>query len=585
MRLIVIWVWVLWLVIILYVKGSDSKKVASSLEVQSGMRQSSRRDLMLEKFSMDEVVSSIGREDQSTQLGINSWDITFRAMYLVILFQPVIWTTPLAMLSSTFRDLIWFNLISIIISHSGAAFIKWAQWAATRPDMFPEAFCVALSELHANAKTHPFSYTQKLIRAEFSAEVDSLFDSFDCEPIASGSIAQVYRAQYRGRDVAVKVRHPDVAEHINIDFTIMSWVASVIERIPGASWLSLKESLLQFSHTISSQTNLATEGIHLAIFNKNFAAWRHRTRFPIPYLISQSVLVESFEEGVTVAEYTSLYNSQKKRRQRDGILSIPQRLVTWSFSFLQAHKTQDVATFQNTALAHTIVATGEDIYLKMLLADNLMHADFHPGNIMVHPQGEDGGVKTGDARIILVDAGMVARLTKAEQEHFIGLLEAIGEGSGREAAEHVINFSSRQSKYTPKQRAEFIAGMDLFFQESCRGYGRGVNIGVVLRGLLKLVRQHRIAVEANYATLIMNTLCLDGLASQLIPGYNVLDASKALLQYHRRCKLLGTRVGRALFFATLPLARIVKSHHDSRFARNLANGINLHEASFKQNRN
>jgi len=67
-----------------------------------------------------------------------------------------------------------------------------------------------------------------------------------------------------------------------------------------------------------------------------------------------------------------------------------------------------------------------------------MHSDLHPGNILFH-------TVRGDGRIVLVDAGMVARLTDDERENFIGLLEALGQGDGVRAAEHVLSFSTTQT--------------------------------------------------------------------------------------------------------------------------------------------
>ena len=100
-----------------------------------------------------------------------------------------------------------------------------------------------------------------------------------------------------GRDVAVKVRHPDVEIQIKLDFIIMKFLASVIERLPGLGWLHLSESLTQFSHTIAAQTRLDIEGKHLEIFNENYRTWDD-VFFPSPLILTDSVLVESFEQGM-----------------------------------------------------------------------------------------------------------------------------------------------------------------------------------------------------------------------------------------------------------------------------------------------
>ena len=82
---------------------------------------------------------------------------------------------------------------------SGPAFIKWGQWAATRRDVFPPDLCQELSKLHTQAPVHSLHFTQTAIRRAFGASVTDLFEGFEAEPIASGSIAQVYRARLSHR--------------------------------------------------------------------------------------------------------------------------------------------------------------------------------------------------------------------------------------------------------------------------------------------------------------------------------------------------------------------------------------------------
>jgi aarF domain-containing kinase len=74
--------------------------------------------------------------------------------------------------------------------------------------MFPSELCSALTSLQANAPEHSWAFTEAQIQVELGKSVDEVFEYFSRKPLASGSIAQVYRARLNGRDVAVKVRHP-----------------------------------------------------------------------------------------------------------------------------------------------------------------------------------------------------------------------------------------------------------------------------------------------------------------------------------------------------------------------------------------
>ena len=242
----------------------------------------------------------------------------------------------------------------------------------------------------------------------------------------------------------------------------------------------------------------------------------------------------------------------------------------------------------------------------MLLTDNLMHADLHPGNILVQSPGmfarggkgkgqgqgqgqgqgrggeertegaergrgrgkaaEDPGHRAPrDYRIVMVDAGMVARLTRQEQRNFIGLLTAMGEGSGRDAARHLLHFSSASETYTPAQRGAFEADMTALFAQVCRGYGRNTDIGQALRGILNLCRVHKVSIDANYATLVMNALCLDGMAKLLLPQYNVLDSAEGLLRMNKWVSRVPFGMGGGLRRLLLPVAYFLKKQHDKRF--------------------
>ena len=94
------------------------------------------------------------------------------------------------------------------------------------------------------------------------------------------------------------------------------------------------------------------------------------------------------------------------------------------------------------------------------------------------------------------------------------------------------------------------------FKEQCRGYNTGVDIGELLRSILKLVRIYHVRIDVNYATLLINMLCLEGMAGALDPSYNVLDRAKPLLKPHEN------RLIRPVFRSIFPLLLRAKRLHD-----------------------
>lgn len=137
-----------------------------------------------------------------------------------------------------------------------------------------------------------------------------------------------------------------------------------------------------------------------------------------------------------------------------------------------------------------------------------------------------------DMTVTLVDAGMVAQLTDDESAIFIGLLSCLGSGNGRQAAKFTLKFSL-ENKMSPEMEEAFTNDMEGLFKECCRGYGTNVDVGEVLRGILGLVRKYHVRVDANFATLVVNVLCLESIGRSCMPEYNVLDAARPLLETYR----------------------------------------------------
>jgi aarF domain-containing kinase len=267
------------------------------------------------------------------------------------------------------------------MERAGAAFIKLGQWAASRTDIFPKEMCSIMSAMHSNAPAHSMRKTRRIIEAAFGMPFEEIFEEFHEKPLGVGAIAQVYRAKLKpnlramgdsdveqptfskrlkknvdamakstpqrvpSSYVAIKVLHPAVDRIVGRDLRIMSAFASIIDIIPGMSWFSFPDQVEQFGEMMKLQLDLRIESANLSLFRKHFkdrtTAW-----FPYPYTayISRQVLVEEFAHGIPLEDFL---------RNGGGV-------------------------FQKE-----IADEGLDAFLHMLLIDNFIHADLHPGNIMV----------------------------------------------------------------------------------------------------------------------------------------------------------------------------------------------------------
>lgn len=272
--------------------------------------------------------------------------ILLRGLYLAALFAPAFITAPAVFYFGIGRAA-WMELLRSTLERAGPAFIKWGQWASTRPDMFPPDMCHKLELLQTSAPSHSGRYSRSCIEAAFDRPISHLFDAFEEEPVASGSIAQIHRARLsaigasytgckQGTMVAVKVRHPGVTTVMSRDFVLMERAARACNHVPALSQLRLDESIRQFGGPLKEQLDLAVEAQHLSRFKHNFRLWAN-VSFPTPMfpLVAPDVLVESFENGDVISSYVN----QPAYRHRN-----------------------------------CLAETGLNIYLQMLLKDNFIHA-------------------------------------------------------------------------------------------------------------------------------------------------------------------------------------------------------------------
>ncbi|XP_050227400.1 uncharacterized protein LOC126677021 [Mercurialis annua] len=425
-----------------------------------------------------------------------------RSLYLAVLFSPSLVMAPFLDFCGPQYRKMWLHIVLRTLEQAGPAFIKWGQWAATRPDLFPRDLCMKLSELHSKAPEHSFNYTRKSIERAFGRKLSEIFESFEEKPVASGSIAQVHRASLRFRYpgqkqknpmvVAVKVRHPGVGESIRRDFEIINLVAKISNFIPTLNWLRLDESVQQFAVFMMSQVDLAREAAHLSRFIYNFRRWKD-VSFPKPVypLVHPAVLVETYEQGESVSHFVD------ELEGHDRIKS---------------------------ALAHI----GTHALLKMLLVDNFIHADMHPGNILVRTSQNSSrkGFFKSKPHVIFLDVGMTAELSKSDRVNLIEFFKAVALRDGRTAAECTLRLSKQQNCPNPKAYIEEVEDAFTFWGTA---EGDLVHPAECMQELLEKVRRHKVNIDGNVCTVMVTTLVLEGWQRKLDPGYNVMQTLQTLL--------------------------------------------------------
>ncbi|KAI8320954.1 ABC1-domain-containing protein [Martensiomyces pterosporus] len=302
-----------------------------------------------------------------------------RSGELLIYFVPLLLSYPAVWLGPRIADrggarlgsLWWYRFLRRQMTRAGPTFVKLSQWAASRTDLFSEQMCLELGHLHANNTTHPAEHSKNTVMRAFGAtRIDAVFEVFDDDTLGAGAVAQVHHARFaqsfidqlanspeiesqgaaqylrENPDVAIKVLHPSVERAIKRDLRIMHWGAFLLGLLPGVKWLSLPEEVNVFGEMMMSQVDLRVEAQNLEKFAANFAA-RPGILFPraIAPLSSKQVLVESYEDGVPLRAFLDVTG--------------------------------------HTVYDRDLGSKGLGAFLHMLIYDNFVHADLHPGNILV----------------------------------------------------------------------------------------------------------------------------------------------------------------------------------------------------------
>eukprot|EP01133_Synstelium_polycarpum_P012343 gene12343-14475_t len=442
-----------------------------------------------------------------------------RLAKLSIIFLPALLTSP--MLIFPRLDKLWWKLLLESMQIAGTCYIKFGQWISTRPDLFPKLLCDQFSRLHNKCPSHSFNFTQE---KNFGQTIEELFLYFDKEPMASGSVAQVHKAVTKdGVVVVVKVLHPHVHHYIKTDFTIIYTALWAVSCAPGMKWLSLPESVIEFGKSMMKQVDLKLEADHLSTFIENFKT-NKEVIFPRPChpLVSRDVLVETYEPGEPIMDY----------------------IMT------------------NSPYNPTLARIGLDAYMQMMLVDNFIHSDLHPGNVLVRDpnmaltMSQESGLqrqrKTAPAsptlytlkvidlhkptnslpKLVLLDVGLVTELGSTDKSHFKELFTEVVKGDGKAGAELIIKYA-REAQCSEQEMFEFKEKMGAIFSHVQRSKVSDIHFGHLMGEVLGLVREYHVKLESNFATLVMGTIILEGLGKQLDPNLSLVKAAIPFL-FHRQ---------------------------------------------------
>jgi ubiquinone biosynthesis protein len=408
----------------------------------------------------------------------------------------------------------------------GPTFVKLGQVLSTRADLLPQPYLDALSRLQDDVESVPAADIRRVVEEDLGMAVDDLFEAFDDEPLAAASVAQVHRARLAdGHDVVVKVQRPGIAETVRKDLEVLGDLARVVDATTEVGRrFAFVDFLDSFRTSFVAELDFRTEADNLHIFADLLAEREHlHVPCPVDRLVTRRVLTMDHVEGRRVTEITPL-----GRHDFDG-----------------------------AGIADELVRA----YIDQILVKGLVHADPHPGNMLLTPDGH----------LVLLDLGMVARLGHRMRQHMLDLTLAIAEQRADQAVEVLETAGTRLADY---DRSTLEAHLAELLSRHAGSSVATLDTGSVMLQLSRACGNADLRPPAELAMVGKALLHLDEVTRCLdpdfVPNETIVDHTDALMRHQvsegaSRLRVARTALDSARFMENLP-------RHADRILTDLAEG-------------
>ncbi|MEK9941499.1 MAG: ubiquinone biosynthesis regulatory protein kinase UbiB, partial [Gammaproteobacteria bacterium] len=380
----------------------------------------------------------------------------------------------------------------------GPIFVKFGQALSTRPDLIPPDIAAELTRLQDRVPPFPGEQARTVIERSLGSSLADHFASFDVQPLASASVAQVHAATLLdGSAVVVKVLRPGIEEVIDQDVALLYRLARWVDRYwPDARRLRPMEVVEEYDKTIHDELDMTREGANASQLRSNFPEsemiyvprvyWEHSSR---------EVLVMERIYGIPIRDIDAI--------RKAGV---------------------DLRT-----LAHN----GVEIFFTQAFRDGFFHADMHPGNIFV---GENGQYRA-------VDFGIMGSLADSDKRYLAENLLAFFNRDYRAVAVAHL----RAGWVPPSTRVdEFEAAVRTVCEPIFARPISEISFGQLVLRLFQVARRFNMPVQPQLVLLQKTLLNIEGLGRQLYPELDLWETAKPYLE-----KWMRDQVGPAALIRTL----------------------------------
>ncbi len=372
--------------------------------------------------------------------------------------------------------------IRLVFEELGPTFIKLGQMLSTRQDLIPDEYVNEFKKLQDEVPPFDIKTVKETIEDELKYPCDVLFDTFDDEPIAAASIAQVHRATLSdGTKLIAKVQRPRIEKTTETDISILFTLAGLVARyIPALEWYNPVGIVEEFSRSMRKELDFIIEAANAERMARYFED-DPKLKVPKVYweYTTKRVLIMEYIEGISIGDIPRL----KSEGYDMGL----------------------------------IAKNSVNIFLKQVLVHGFFHGDLHPGNILI----------LKDNRIALIDFGIVGRINKKMMESFATIFISLLREDYEAIAEEYVEMGL------------FTGSVDLEeFKRDIRDvvepyYGRplkDVKSGELMLETIRVGMKHGIKVQKEFLLLSRSSMTLEGVARQIDPEFNLLEEGKPFIK-------------------------------------------------------
>jgi ubiquinone biosynthesis protein len=359
----------------------------------------------------------------------------------------------------------------------GPTYVKAAQIASTRPDLISPELQAALEPLRTRVPPSGWYGRRGRLPPQLRAVAKAGGLIVETRAVAAGSIAEVFRAHdpASGRVIALKVKRPGVSRRFDADFATMRRLAGLLAHIPALNGVPVIDAITEVEALVRKQADFRREASNIRYFGETY---RHAFPVVVPEVIEElsndDVIAMSFVEG------------------------------------LHDRWMQDM----DPVLGARMAETASRLLFDMVFAKGRIHADLHPGNLLILNSG----------RIVLLDAGMVAELTREERQLFVYFFFGLITNSAGMCAYVLMKTAVRRGPDFREElfRKEVATLVARYFALTARDF----EVAAFVSDLFGVQRRHGLQPATNFLSAVLSFLMLEGMLKQLAPDFDFQDSAR-----------------------------------------------------------